>query len=764
MKKVIAVIFVLLTITLNYANDFSYEKLSECYVNGRFDVETNPILNYPYVYFCSMYGLQTFLLHDNGDLERVSVLPIEGEIREMVRKDNYLYVGSILFEDQSSSLYKIDISNSSQPQIVLVKNSEDERYGLISNLGNSLAYVNMNHLTFIDPQTMNDVTTIIVNGATFNLTNNNFAVEDSYDSTTHIIRYKIYNVINTQNIEFVKFFELPAITDIPYFKMINSNTLIRLSSSNVTFYNVSDSLSITQLSTVSYEPGSTKFGGCIKKGNYLLIPDNRWIDIINIEDINNPIFVERKYFSNYMLSFFSNPIIDTGDYLYMGTLAKGILKMSFDNSDLEFLGFHWDNNVKSPYFTIRNNKLYMPLWYGGIAIFDLSDPANPLFETKIFPDKQVRDKISFTDDNKIIFPYSYEQGAKYLAKYDISDLNDPILLYQVPINYDRFWKVTNPNESHNIVYLLQENDNQNGITITKYDFSSDENVNLLFTYNKSENTFFFNLLGFFKNDNFYIFNDQLNLKPYGFSGFAENDPEPLGQVQGINPNNETVYLANYSDPYFEVITYNSYGAVHYYNIDNLDSQELFATKTRGYEPFSIIDNNMLLTRGYYALNIYDIHNNPSGVLNKESMIKLNSDYPTFTTFERDGINYLYVLQTECLSVFSYNITANGDININPLNKYAMKNYPNPFHSSSNRGSGTTISFDLPKSGNVDLTIYNIKGQKVKTLTNEKYPKGEHSLIWNGKNDKNQDVSSGVYFYKLNVDGKDVNVKKCLLRK
>jgi len=48
--------------------------------------------------------------------------------------------------------------------------------------------------------------------------------------------------------------------------------------------------------------------------------------------------------------------------------------------------------------------------------------------------------------------------------------------------------------------------------------------------------------------------------------------------------------------------------------------------------------------------------------------------------------------------------------------------------------------------------------------NEKYKIGEHSLIWNGKNDSNQNVSSGVYFYKLNVDGKTVNVKKCLLMK
>ena len=130
-----------------------------------------------------------------------------------------------------------------------------------------------------------------------------------------------------------------------------------------------------------------------------------------------------------------------------------------------------------------------------------------------------------------------------------------------------------------------------------------------------------------------------------------------------------------------------------------------------------------------------------------------------------GINDI-IICPQYSSMYKLNISELDILNdnINPLNNYTLSNYPNPFHSISKRGSGTTISFDLPKSGNVDLTIYNIKGQKVKTLTNEKYPKGKHSLIWNGKNDKNQDVSSGVYFYKLNVDGKDVNVKKCLLMK
>ncbi len=90
----------------------------------------------------------------------------------------------------------------------------------------------------------------------------------------------------------------------------------------------------------------------------------------------------------------------------------------------------------------------------------------------------------------------------------------------------------------------------------------------------------------------------------------------------------------------------------------------------------------------------------------------------------------------------------------------LSNYPNPFNPS------TTISFNLQEEGEIKLEIYNIKGQKVKTLI--AFPNGglgtRDSVTWNGTDENNQPVSSGIYFYKLNVNGKTEAVKKCLLLK
>ena len=95
----------------------------------------------------------------------------------------------------------------------------------------------------------------------------------------------------------------------------------------------------------------------------------------------------------------------------------------------------------------------------------------------------------------------------------------------------------------------------------------------------------------------------------------------------------------------------------------------------------------------------------------------------------------------------------------------FQNYPNPFNPS------TIISFSVTqnaKSGSdgfsfVTLEIYNLKGQKVKTLLRETCESGNHSIIWNGDDDSGKSVSSGIYLYKLDV-GDYHKVRKMILLK
>jgi F5/8 type C domain/Secretion system C-terminal sorting domain len=92
-------------------------------------------------------------------------------------------------------------------------------------------------------------------------------------------------------------------------------------------------------------------------------------------------------------------------------------------------------------------------------------------------------------------------------------------------------------------------------------------------------------------------------------------------------------------------------------------------------------------------------------------------------------------------------------NINPNEFELLQNYPNPFNPS------TKISFNLAQNGKVNLEVYNILGQKVKTLIDQDMIKGQHEVVFNADN-----LASGVYIYRLNVNDKYSAVKKMMLLK
>lgn len=78
-----------------------------------------------------------------------------------------------------------------------------------------------------------------------------------------------------------------------------------------------------------------------------------------------------------------------------------------------------------------------------------------------------------------------------------------------------------------------------------------------------------------------------------------------------------------------------------------------------------------------------------------------------------------------------------------------QNFPNPF------STETNIRYELTETANVRLEIYNLQGQKVKTLINETQKVGKHSITWTGENNRHQPVSSGIYLMRL-----DVGTKQC----
>ena len=86
------------------------------------------------------------------------------------------------------------------------------------------------------------------------------------------------------------------------------------------------------------------------------------------------------------------------------------------------------------------------------------------------------------------------------------------------------------------------------------------------------------------------------------------------------------------------------------------------------------------------------------------------------------------------------------------------NYPNPFN------PATTIKYSLPQAADVELTVYNVMGQVVRTLIAEHQSAGRYVVEWDATNDSGHSLSSGMYFYRLAAGGEFLETKKMLLLK
>jgi hypothetical protein len=107
----------------------------------------------------------------------------------------------------------------------------------------------------------------------------------------------------------------------------------------------------------------------------------------------------------------------------------------------------------------------------------------------------------------------------------------------------------------------------------------------------------------------------------------------------------------------------------------------------------------------------------------------------------------------------YHISLRKDNNsILEINNIVTTNYPNPFNPE------TTIEFNNPLQGQVNINIYNLKGQLVKNLLQDNLNQGVHKVVWQGRDSNDRQVASGVYFYKIQSENNKSVTKKIILMK
>lgn len=126
------------------------------------------------------------------------------------------------------------------------------------------------------------------------------------------------------------------------------------------------------------------------------------------------------------------------------------------------------------------------------------------------------------------------------------------------------------------------------------------------------------------------------------------------------------------------------------------------------------------------------------------------------TIERNGIDYPIEYSINSLINTSLGDFHNNDFieltvlnndfdNVSILKSSIISIYPNPFNPSTN------IKYNLNSDSNVKISIYDVKGRLVNLIVDEDKPKGEYEIVWNGENQDNQVMPSGIYFCRLKTN-------------
>lgn len=127
-------------------------------------------------------------------------------------------------------------------------------------------------------------------------------------------------------------------------------------------------------------------------------------------------------------------------------------------------------------------------------------------------------------------------------------------------------------------------------------------------------------------------------------------------------------------------------------------------------------------------------------------------YYWLENMDMDGSSTLYGPVSISLSI---TYTGSPDI---PLRPGIFKVYPNPFH------PVATLSLSVDKNSWVDVDIYNLKGQKVRSLYAGNMDKGSKSVLWDGKDSQGNNCSNGIYLALMRADGKALSINKLILAK
>ena len=403
--------------------------------------------------------------------------------------------------------------------------------------------------------------------------------------------------------------------------------------------------------------------------------------------------------------------------------------------------------------------------------------------------------------DQMMFNFELDQGDEASSSLGLSNEGEADLFYEIMVNYPNFRDFGGPDE---FGYFWFDSNTPNGPEYDWIDISAD---GTLMTFPDNDTGCDALPIGFtfeFYGEEY----DEFIINPNGWIGFGDDNTEWLNT--GLpNPSAPAPAVLGFWDDLRPWDGSNGGGNVYYHGNEErlvvwFDNVEHYSGDNVGIYDFEIIIYPDGIIKFQYQSMVGNLDAATVGIQNENGSTGLeivyNDDYITndlaieikyidtwlsvdqlsgcihagnthqitlsVETAEMEPGTYncdLVIMSndpehlTENIPVELVVTSTEGEDTIIPAVTKLVGNYPNPFNPE------TSINFHTSQEGNVAINIFNIKGQKVTTLVNEIMPAGVHSISWNGKDENDRSVTSGIYFYTMQ-SGKYHSTKKMMLLK
>jgi len=495
-------------------------------------------------------------------------------------------------------------------------------------------------------------------------------------------------------------------------------------------YNISDIGNIMQMYSMQYE--GYYFNDVLIYENYLIAgaADVLIFDITDPEDPQLAYTLETT--AQKMCVYNDRLYINTGIYLDVYSITGGFtLEARLGNYNYSFQTMFDKYLVESHQSALGGEvKTIIHNMFDGTQNIVLEQGENyQMFDCEI-------------KDNTLYALGWIDFEEKVLDIYDISDIANPVFILRTPLEASFIYKTM---------------DIHGGNIIVSYSNFPQDGC-LVYSFNGNEIEFIGSFEGSISRDTNYSHPDYFITSTEEAIQFRDTQ-NPFNVIYSMAHGHEWrfTYLYHIKDNLFCIRAYGYPNDICYFYSYNSDFSN-FSVST-----LSLYDNPQLsIYNGYMArhsieaspiVTFYRFDNGEPIQIGEFDFAHLEHSVYIYPQQERVVLRTGYGLHIYAMEY----TTSETDVVVKPPAMVLHANYPNPFNPE------TVISYSLRSGGLVELDVFNVRGQRVKTLVSGFKSAGEHRVLWNGTDDKGVGVASGVYFYRMKAGG-DVAVRKMVLVK